>query len=93
MLRRDSDINLSALNKIHIGGFGYQRDDLPNAQPLGHKRGHNVNLVVIGQGAKGVALLDVFFQQQFSIGGIALYDYGVVQPVCQNFGPLLVEFD
>ena len=62
LLRGYGDIDLATLYEVNIGRFAYQGDHLADSQALCHKRGHHINFVIICNGAKRVALIDVFLE-------------------------------
>jgi hypothetical protein len=91
--RRQGDVDLAALEQVHVGGAVDQGDHLLGAQALRQQRRHDVVLVVVGEGAEHVHVLDVFLQQQVLVGGVAGQDQRALQDAGQALGILLVAVD
>src|SRR5690554_2878596 len=76
LLGRDGDINIAALDQVHVVRVVDQGQYLAGTQPLGQQRGHDVGFVVVGDGAEHIDVLDVLFQQDVLVGGVAFQHHG-----------------
>ena len=79
LVRRNRDVDQTAFDQVDIGGSIDQRHDLLGAHALGQHRRQDIGFVVVGEGAKHVHRLDILFQQQVGVGGVAEQDDGRIQ--------------
>src|SRR6056297_2266491 len=93
LLRADGDVDAVGFDQVDVGGAVDQRDDLVRAHPLGQHRRKDVGLVVVGQRAVDVHLVDAFLAQQILVGAVADQDDGRVYALGDAFGALGVAFD
>ena len=59
LLGRNGDVDIVALNQVHVSRVGDQRHYLAHAQALGQQRGHDVGFVIVGECAAHIGMLDV----------------------------------
>src|SRR5690606_4975162 len=78
-LRADGNVDLAALNQVHVGRIVDDAHHFACAEPLGQQGGHDVGFVVVGQRKEHIGIVDVFLNQQVPIRSAALQDDGVVQ--------------
>ena len=91
--RRQADVDRPPLRHFGIGAAVDQRHYAPAAEALGQRRGHDVVLVVAGQGEKHFHLFDVLLGQQIFVGGVAAQYQRLPEADGNGFGALRIAFD
>ena len=91
--RRDRDVDASGLHQIGVGAPVDQRHHAVRTHALGHQRGHDVVLVVVGQREIQIHVIDVLGFEQHFVGGVALQHQRAVQIGGEEFGTCARVFD
>ncbi len=70
LCRRERDVDLRAVHQVGVGAAVDERQYPTRAHALGEQAGHDVVLVVVGEGEEQVHLFDAFVAEQVFVGGI-----------------------
>ena len=92
-LRSDDHVDRAVRHQLDVGRPVDQRDGPARAQATRHQRRHDVVLVVVGQRAEHVDLLDVLVGQERLVGRVAVEHHRVVEGLGQVLGPRPVVLD
>ena len=96
LLRGKGDIDLAALNQIHIGAALDQHHGFLCAHALSQHGRHNIRFIVVGDGNKRIHLFYAFFTQQCRVRGIAAEHNGFIQmgrQILRSFRAVLDELN
>ncbi len=92
-LGADDAVQPHGADNVRIGDTVVLHNDLGNALPHGEQAGHQVFLVTVSQGDKGVHLLQTFLLQQALICAVAVDYVHVRQNFAQFFRLFVVDFN
>ncbi len=93
LLRRQRHVDRAALHEFGVSRTIDERHHLAAAQALGEHRRQNVRFFRVRDGDEHIGAIDVFFQQQFFVGGIAVQDDRVTQTFGDAAGAPLIALD
>ena len=74
LFRRDRDIYIAALHKIHISRLAYERHDLPYPESFCHQRRHNIYFIII------ILIYNTGYYFTFTLYGNNFFFYSSVRP-------------
>lgn len=84
---------MRGIDNIGVGVVVDQADHATRPEPLGEHGRQDIRLIVIGDGAEHIGILDVLADQQFLVRGFADQNGGAFQLAGNLLGTLFVPFD